>query len=606
MGISDDVGRLKNDAAANVFKFDPVVSGKLATMCASLLYGIEKIETSADSVRQMHWFSNQPSGEALAAKFSRAGRDLLDRLKEHKAIVNDLGEAFVSAGKLIQSNEQGSTAAFARIRTGLDSRLKDEIKFAGGGVSPANVTVSSNVKDGYRAPGDGLKAVAAKQDGKYTDPVAPEAGVSFLWDDFYYNHLLMEGNAQMIRDRTFVWGGAERLFSSEIGKFENGMTTLLSNDSELWKGEAPTRALNAINAYIGDAKAMANSMRLINENLANACTWIANLQMRTPREPSAGKQESVITKNTKLYQSAWDEIYVKSVRDSSDSIPFLRQAASPVNAQPPQLPVVNPNGSGAGTNGTGAGGGGDTSQAAAAQKALEDQQKAIEEAQRKAEEDAAKEAAAQAAEDAQEALQEAAEQALDTAQQAVESLQSSAEEASTGLDSLEAAAEDSSAAAQDALSQGPDALSQGLQAAQEALEQGLQSSEETLQQSAMPLAGIPGLSSTEMAAKAGGAGGGGGAKGAASGLPMVARDGNQSRLFPRSAVVAADVGSAVSRAGIAGVGTPGTPGAMGPGAAGAGQGQSKEHKRPEYLRSSENLDEVLGEAPVVVRPVVER
>ncbi len=53
-------------------------------------------------------------------------------------------------------------------------------------------------------------------------------------------------------------------------------------------------------------------------------------------------------------------------------------------------------------------------------------------------------------------------------------------------------------------------------------------------------------------------------------------------------------------------GQPGTPGGMGPAGQGAGQGNQKEHKRADYLDSVEYLEEALGDAPVVAKPIVEK
>jgi hypothetical protein len=71
-----------------------------------------------------------------------------------------------------------------------------------------------------------------------------------------------------------------------------------------------------------------------------------------------------------------------------------------------------------------------------------------------------------------------------------------------------------------------------------------------------------------------------------------------------TALSATTVDSATGRAGAAPMaGTPGSPGAAG---AGAQNQQGKEHKRPAYLDSVEHLEDALGDAPVVVKPVVEK
>ncbi|MFB8002141.1 hypothetical protein [Nocardia sp. NPDC056000] len=123
------------------------------------------------------------------------------------------------------------------------------------------------------------------------------------------------------------------------------------------------------------------------------------------------------------------------------------------------------------------------------------------------------------------------------------------------------------------------------------------------------LAGIPNLlnSLSKDLAKGGGSPGGGGA-----GIsPAAAPKELTARLFPRAALTAEVEGAiATSRAGIATAGAApmggmgGAPMGGGHGAGGHG-GQGKEHKRPEFLDSTEYLEEAMGAAPIVAKPVVE-
>ncbi|MEU1430705.1 hypothetical protein ABZ412_26875 [Nocardia sp. NPDC005746] len=163
-------------------------------------------------------------------------------------------------------------------------------------------------------------------------------------------------------------------------------------------------------------------------------------------------------------------------------------------------------------------------------------------------------------------------------------------------------------------------FSQGMSQLSSALQQGMQgltSLQTTEQQKKQqqelkdklkdsPLAGMPNLEDLK---KGLGGGGGGGGGGGSAPKPML----ETSRLFPRAALAetaeAASMG--VARAGVAagstgmgGMGGGGGMGPMGHGAGGQGQG-GKEHKRPEFLDSSEYLDEAMGTAPVVAKPVVE-
>lgn len=99
-----------------------------------------------------------------------------------------------------------------------------------------------------------------------------------------------------------------------------------------------------------------------------------------------------------------------------------------------------------------------------------------------------------------------------------------------------------------------------------------------------------------------GQGGSGGSGGGATPLKQL----NKPTTFPRADLTG--TGAAVARAGLASMaGTPGTPGAAGaPARGGAAGADEKSRKSPAYLDSDEHLDEAIGGAQVVSRPVVDQ
>ncbi|MFE3188704.1 hypothetical protein ACFXHA_06815 [Nocardia sp. NPDC059240] len=111
---------------------------------------------------------------------------------------------------------------------------------------------------------------------------------------------------------------------------------------------------------------------------------------------------------------------------------------------------------------------------------------------------------------------------------------------------------------------------------------------------------------------------GGGTPGGPSTTTPVKDTPQTTRLFPRANVPATtdekEETVTASRAGLAtgsttSTATSGASGSgmpMGGAGAAGGQGSGKEHKRPEYLRSGENLEEVFEGLPEAVRPVAEK
>ncbi|WP_405179632.1 hypothetical protein OG225_38660 [Nocardia sp. NBC_01377] len=173
------------------------------------------------------------------------------------------------------------------------------------------------------------------------------------------------------------------------------------------------------------------------------------------------------------------------------------------------------------------------------------------------------------------------------------------------------------------------AAQQGLPQLQQAFEQFAQFLTPDQQRELLDRAGLTGIPGIDIpgsgdpndlagfAAKlAGGAGGGGagGGGGGGFGAPaaVLAHDPTgSSKLFPRAAAfvpisASTQFDAASPAAALAGTqGTPGTPGAAGAAGAGAGQGNNQ-HRRATYLESSDYLEDAIGDAPVVVKPVVER
>ncbi|MBU3068004.1 hypothetical protein KO481_41635 [Nocardia sp. NEAU-G5] len=166
--------------------------------------------------------------------------------------------------------------------------------------------------------------------------------------------------------------------------------------------------------------------------------------------------------------------------------------------------------------------------------------------------------------------------------------------------------------------QASQAAQQGLQAAQQAAQQGLQAAQQAAQQLTQPASadlakdlangmGLAGMAGSALSGLKGGFGGGGvgGALNNVKGSLLAAEE-QASKLFPRAAMVAKaeEAAAEEARAGLASSGGMGSMGGMG--AAGRGQQEKeKEKKRAEFLDSEEWLEQVMGEAPLTSKPVVE-
>ncbi|MEV6139618.1 hypothetical protein AB0L63_26930 [Nocardia sp. NPDC051990] len=96
--------------------------------------------------------------------------------------------------------------------------------------------------------------------------------------------------------------------------------------------------------------------------------------------------------------------------------------------------------------------------------------------------------------------------------------------------------------------------------------------------------------------------------GTGGGLGAAKELGRLSSQFPRAGAlgpVSTGAAMTAARAGMASTaGTPGSPGSAGSAGRGAGQGENA-RKRAEYLDSVENMEEIIGSAQIVARPVLD-
>ncbi|WP_280508607.1 hypothetical protein [Nocardia flavorosea] len=176
-------------------------------------------------------------------------------------------------------------------------------------------------------------------------------------------------------------------------------------------------------------------------------------------------------------------------------------------------------------------------------------------------------------------------------------------------------------AQQQLMQQGMQAMQQGLNTAGQALQDGLTAVQESMATSEMPgpfpTGGVPSVGDTPRGVglpglRSGGLGGGapGGTTSSPGNSPIQSRPSlDTSKLFPRAGLPAA---ANTPLGGIPGSQTGGPPmggmpmgGAPGAGGAGAGRGQGEDtHERAKYLDRVGNLDEALGDAIEMTRPVV--
>ncbi|WP_433523149.1 WXG100 family type VII secretion target [Nocardia pseudovaccinii] len=607
-GGSNPWSGLKNQAKSGVFKIDPKVAPDAVQYIADAMTVFEIAAgdtkgpyptSDAQGMKQykdmltVDHFGSLGSGKILSNAFATVASELINKkLPEYKKSLQDLGEAFVIAGQMVKKSEETSESVFNAIKAKTAPKISDaatqimQRKYqggAGGQYSWVDVDPDMPKADGSKYDGKPLE-----QHGPATEVVDPhlEPAESFT----YYKATEMYWALVDKPNGLLSMGGD---WTRMAARLESGFADLGSNIDLLvkdrWQGDGSKAAKGAVDKYVGASKQLTTDMRQIGQLLVDGAMWTINFRQTLPQPDAKTGQYAAITPEqesaaTKTAQDGFRAWYRPGIQSST---------VLPVLPPPTGIPGVDSRTTDGGDQRTSGGGGGGSSaadNAAAQQRAAQaaaQQQKALEQAQAQT-----KQQQAELEKQRQQAEQQAAQQ---QAQQAQQAAQQQAEQA-----------------AQQAASQAQDALKQGLDSAKSAAEQAAQQAQAAAAKD-MQSAGLAGLPSAlsalgKDALKAGGGAGagkgagGGAGSGAGAGLSP---NSLSSKLFPRAAVGDAAAAATAARAGLASTGQPGSPGGMGPAGHGAG-GQNKEHKRAAYLDSVEHIEEALGDAPVVVKPVVEQ
>lgn len=513
------------------------------------------------------------SAEALASKFRKAARDFFRVLGAHRQLMQTMVETFVEADKAFARTEATAADEFLALAK------KSRVQFAESVPGVFNTKIPDRFSgstpkfddDWARKWTGGQNGLPAQSSSKDTSPVGVESpNPSGQWLLQVKNNLQW-GDAAIAGD---LWKWAGEQIQPAAQQLKTKLTTM-QNDG-VWQGESIRGGIDAATRYYHDqATKLVEGTALMALNLDYIASWLPSFYDGIPWDTGTE------TASTKAAQTAFNNTYIPGLQSSNSAIPILDVPA----ASGPVPPIVPPGPAGTGSTAPSASPGGPgpgpgTPAAPPGQQVPSDPPPSenVPGQPKSPDTSALQQAAQQAAQQAQNAAQQAA-QGL---QQAQGGPKNAAPDAPQGVPG----------------GPGPGTTPSSPAATPAGLPQ---------PPSAPSAANLPGVQPTAAANAArspGGPGPGSTRAGGLEGAPR--REPTQaSKLFPRAA---AGPASAVSRAGLASglAGSPAGGMPMAPGAAGAGgQGQNKEYKRPDYLGSEKNVDEIFQDAPLAVRPVID-
>ncbi|WP_040794553.1 hypothetical protein [Nocardia higoensis] len=638
-------------------KFEPDVALDLSAAASQVVMAINGLQQFIADLSVGEPVSGLGSGAALGAKFGAKASELDAIFDKHKSILGDMIETFVAAGKAYGDMDGFNSGLLDNVQ----SRPGEKWEFDGMPTTIAPPAPPNNPTAGT-LPGTVTAVKSYEQ-----STIMGESADSMSWLDLYQvgNYIRVHTVVADLSGAAGTWGWMAEEIDGAFVDFVNKVDAVTEGQ---WTGPGKEVAVAAVKAYANSVPALGDAVKGVADLLFYTAGWLDSTQRWMPMTPtnpagtllpsgytySGGYVDtsySVTEDQTPMYRENFRKTYLAGLAQSSTHVPVLPPAEGAFGTIPsnPYTPGGNGGGNGGGQNqgGNGGGqhrGGNGGGNPGGGQRAGAGLAPGVQELFDKGENPATEAAAltetgAYTPTDPKSLAQQFGTgttsgvpqlpgQQLPDGQQPVANARQIA--GKPGSLAPGSAAEDQflTSAAQQLMA----AAQQGLPQLQQAFQQFAQSLTPEQQRELLRRAGldsIPGIEIPEDAASgdptaletlaanlaggagAGGGGGGGGGFGPGAGTFLAQDPSHASKLFPRAASFGSFAetqfeAAAKSTAATAGTpGTPGSPGAAGAAGAGANQGGGQ-HKRAGYLESTEHLEEALGDAPVVVRPVVER
>ncbi|MEU7764901.1 hypothetical protein AB0B25_07235 [Nocardia sp. NPDC049190] len=643
-------------APKDPLRFEFWAAQKAANQCSEAIGGILRVQEKIAAMVPLRQLSQLDSGDLLAIQCNDTLGGLSEVLRTHEAMLTEMMDTFIAAGKkYIQTDLESAGGYDEKTRKwmlGDLDRIRAEVPKKGGkfvtkapelGKDPKIVKIDDEDRvdptgrdftevpktDGIEnvfgdvEPSDVVKPAAIPgkvmdyagstqtqreplhQDRLETGP-NPENPANQQWRDLHDLGLSTGLAIKPVREATRDWKWMALELDDAVGAFAENIANTTKDD---WSGTGADKAIGAVKKYHAKAVDLTSRMNAVSSLLDYTGKWLKSTKEGMPPDPKPPPAKMVTTfdemggsysyldptqadknqRNLAIYRQNMENSYVLGVQTSSLFMPTLNEL--PTNRTSiPKGKAANPadkTGDRGPYTGGGPGGGpgyAPTGYTPTGYTPTRTPQSFGND------------------------LVPSAAGGPDTSPTGTKATDRTITTTTTVPDSASQAANGLSQAAdmaQQGVQQGMNAAAQAAQAAQQAaaMGSGLDSLNNAARAAGLPGLGTPGGTGGLSAGKVGGIGGAGAAAAA------LQKEAEAARLFPR-ANLAGPAGSALGRlgipgSGIAAAGAPGSPGPAGAGA-GQGQGQGKDHKRANYLDSKTHLEEALGDAPTVVRAVVEK
>ncbi|MFE3057754.1 hypothetical protein [Nocardia sp. NPDC059239] len=585
---------------------------------AGAKYAAEAI-TSLNAAKGYTYLLNQYTGFSdnsilqsalnLEDRFAKEGGRVGGIIDDYITMLNSMGDTFVAAGKTYRMTDDQSKSDFDTIKTQANKDMTfDGIPLDGATALDSWSDSSSPTPSDANGMGD-MAAVGKATSGRYTDAIGSEDPSHH--DGKWFFDVGQGIHPTPIADRSALWKWIAQVISSSFETL-SGCVKRLESDGH-WTGKGADAAVAASQQFEAQAKAFSTDLYAISENLLYTATWLSQTKAAMPTiwddsYRGTSTETYIINTGTAAF-TAW---YIPGIGNSSTTIPILVDPTAPPkndNSGSPRNDYTGPGpynkSGGPRGNVSPSGPGGGAGDPSAKKPGGKTDPKGAHPGKDDPKNKDAKDPNGKDAKDpnGKDAKDPNGGKTDPTGKNPNGTSPNGSNPDGTNSNSSNPSSSSNS---------GQSALS-GLQSALQSMtSQGSQTTDQKKAQDLKDALKDSPLTNLldNLKAPGGGSPGGGGPGG--SPIKPLAEVAN-ARLFPRAAAAEEAIDGSIAGAARAGVASGsaaggmggGGMGGMGHGGGGAHGGQGKEHKRPEFLDSSEYLDEAMGTAPIVAKPVVE-
>lgn len=594
------MSEMLNSATNDELKFNPALAMDAMRSCNFLIANLLAIRDQVDRTKENTKDFAGPrdtfaSGFKWAEGFRQLGDEARGILDSNVRTIQAMADLYQAAAKTVQNSEDESTREFMRVKmtteanpdvvmypsaySVIDQKFKPQ--------PPIDPNTFSYMKPRPgEKPRNGMEGYTLPNDDR---ALAPENSASLTWGQLYS---LKENIATNVTFLAAEWGWMKEQLNIALDIFDRDVT----NKPEMlngWTGASSAEARNAAGKYVGEARKFANKMGDIEGRLYAAASWLqatVKVMPQTPQPPAFQGNDDIgytVVDNGYFgggdtsdecleslmvnYRLAFDMTYIHGLLDYNSTLVNFDEfptSGLPTLTPQPNTQDQNP----VGQTGLQNGGQPSTPSVPSTPNPTEVQPTNPGTPNPTPKDETPK---------TDDSLKDVASLASTLLSSGSEALTSVVEQGVTGLQSL---------------------ISSGTTALQQLMQQTTDNPTDSPTDTPIVPTGLTDPS------KVTGTGGGGGGVPTGGGTTPKLTANPQSTLFPRATVSSET--STTSRAGLAstatGTTTSSTPMSGAPmSGAGAGAGQGKDYKRPDYLKSAANLDEVV-EAPAAVLPVAEK